>query len=107
MTNIRRAKLIHPHINERKKKRVKQIRVELGIKGTLRKHFDISSILKNKKILYISFDRFGDILCILVSYVSQLKLILMQMLKWWRILLLPAQCLYYSLRGNMSVEIFL
>jgi len=92
MTNIRRAKLIHPHINERKKKRLKQIRVELGIKGTLRKHFDISSILKNKKILYISFDRFGDILCILV-----LKLIiLMQMLKWWRILLLPAQLILLS-----------
>jgi len=47
--------------------------------STLRKHFDIFNILKNKKILCIPFDKFVDVLCILVLTL----IILMQMLKWW------------------------
>ena len=40
--------------------------------STLRKNFGISSILKNKKILCIPFDRSVDVLCILL-----LKLIIL------------------------------
>jgi len=54
-----------------------------------REHFNIS--LKNKKILCNTiWYRFVDVLCILVL------IILMQMMKWW-VLLLPTQCSYYSL----------
>jgi len=47
-------------------------RVKWGIMSISRKHFDISGTLKNKKILCALFDKFVDVLCILV-----LKLIIL------------------------------